>query len=87
MIVRNRIPSTLIIEAKRLKGSYGKRSPVAAALYITEKQNSSLRMFNCGKGTEGHKQPQVRTLPGLCISGSQLRIEEGHSVNVPHSRG
>lgn len=53
MILQNRIPSTQIVEANRLKGSYGKRSPVVAITYRREKQKSSLRMSKCGKGTEG----------------------------------
>lgn len=59
MIVRNRSPSTQVIEANWFKGSYGKRLPVVAIMYQIEKQKSSLRMFPCGKDTEG-----AQTAPG-----------------------
>lgn len=64
MMVRNRIPSTQVIEANWFKGSYGERLPVVAIMYQIEKPKSSLRMCQCGKGTEGAHSPRW----SLCLN-------------------
>lgn len=52
---------------------------MVAIMYQIEKQKSSLRMCQCGKG-RGCTQPQVKSLPESCIPTGQRVMKEVHGL-------